>query len=34
MQGSDTTVKNNKGYKPGESTLDARVYYNLTNTDF
>jgi len=25
MQGTDTTVKNNKGYKAGESTLDARV---------
>lgn len=26
MQGSDYTVKNNKGYKPGENTLDARMY--------
>lgn len=26
MQGSDYTIKNNKGYKPGENTLDARMY--------
>lgn len=25
MQGSDYTIKNNKGYKPGENTLDARM---------
>ena len=25
MQGTDYTVKNNKGYKPGENTLDARM---------
>jgi ankyrin repeat protein len=30
MQGSDYAVKNNKGYKPGENTLDARMYMSLT----
>jgi ankyrin repeat protein len=25
MEGTDYTVKNNKGYKPGENTLDARM---------
>lgn len=32
MQGSDYTVKNNKGYKPGENTLDARMQI-LINLD-
>jgi hypothetical protein len=26
MQGTDYTIKNEKGYKPGENTLDARMY--------
>jgi ankyrin repeat protein len=25
LQGSDISIKNNKGYKPGENTLDARM---------
>jgi hypothetical protein len=27
MQGSDYSIKNNKGYKAGDNTLDARMYY-------
>jgi hypothetical protein len=26
MQGSEYSIKNGKGYKPGENTLDARMY--------
>lgn len=29
MQGMDYSVKNNKGYKAGENTLDARMYIFL-----
>ena len=29
MQGSDYSVKNSKGYKAGENTLDARMYLTL-----
>ena len=29
MSESDYMVKNKKGYKPGENTLDARMYHSL-----
>jgi hypothetical protein len=34
MQGTDYTIKNEKGYKPGENTLDARMYQLFINVDF